>query len=66
METLVWVALIGGVTSVILIQLPRIVVWCLELIEKYHRYKSRRAIIIRREAPADGPDADADDGVTNQ
>ena len=61
--TVVWVTLVGGVVSVILIELPRIVVWCLELVEKYQRLKSRRTVLIR-EAPAEGPGPDTNDDTS--
>ncbi|MEJ2722404.1 MAG: hypothetical protein P8181_14890 [bacterium] len=59
---LVWVALVGGVASVILIELPRIVVWCLELVEHYHKLKARRSDSCERGAPADAPVASSEDG----
>ena len=61
--TLVWVALVGGVVSVILIELPRIVVWCLELVEKYHKLKSRRTVLIR-EAPVEGLASDSEEDAS--
>ena len=61
--TVVWVALIGGVVSVVLIELPRIVVWCIELVEAYHKFKNQRTVLFRK-APVEGPVTDSDDGTS--
>lgn len=58
----IWVALVGGVASVILIELPQIVVWCLELVERYHNFKARRSYLGERGAQADTPAARPEDG----
>jgi hypothetical protein len=39
METLVWVALVGGTGTILLLELPRLVIWCLRLVEKLQKIR---------------------------
>ena len=61
MEILLWVALVGGVVSIILTQLPRIVVGCIELVEKYHAFRNRRRVAMDRTPSREGPVQSPDD-----
>lgn len=41
-RTIVWIALFGGTGVVILVTLPRVVIWCLEIVETFQKTRSRK------------------------
>ncbi len=48
-RVIVWIALFGGTGAVVLMILPRIVVWCLEIVDGIQITRSnRRALMARR------------------
>ena len=54
-ETIVWVALLGGTGIILLLQLPRIVIWCLEIVERLQKVRFHRKMLSRRHADTDEP-----------
>jgi hypothetical protein len=41
-RTIVWIALFGGTGAVILFTLPRVVIWCLEIVESFQKARSQK------------------------
>jgi hypothetical protein len=57
-RTIVWVALFGGTGVVILITLPQVVIWCLEIVESIQNTKShRKTLHASHKAPQETPQA---------
>jgi hypothetical protein len=59
-RTIVWLALFGGTGVVILIELPQIVIWCLEIVEAIQKARSRKRTLLAphtkpRETPSPLP-----------
>ncbi len=51
-RTIVWIALFGGTGAVILVTLPRVVIWCLEIVESFHKARSQKKAL---NSPHKGP-----------
>ena len=41
-QTIMWVALFGGTGVVILVALPQVVIWCLEIVENIQKTRSSK------------------------
>ena len=55
-RTIVWVALFGGTGVVILVALPQVVIWCLEIAENIQKTRSRKkALHASHRAPQETP-----------
>jgi hypothetical protein len=55
-ETVVWVALVAGTAAVLLIELPRICIWCLEIVEKAQNIRIHKKVLQRTPPPDERPD----------
>ena len=55
-ETVVWVALIAGTAAVLLIELPRICIWCLEIVERAQKVRFHKKLLHRRPSKDELPD----------
>ena len=55
-RTIVWIALFGGTGAVILVTLPRVVIWCLEIVETFQKARSRKkALNTPHKSPQETP-----------
>ena len=55
-RAIVWIALFGGTGVVIVVTLPQIVIWCLEIVENFQKTKSRRkALLTPHKNPPETP-----------
>jgi len=59
-RTIVAIALFGGTGIVILLTLPQVVIWCLEIVENFQKTKSRKKALnaphkSSQEAPPPAP-----------
>jgi hypothetical protein len=55
-RTIVWIALFGGTGAVILVTLPRVVIWCLEIVETFQKVRSqKRALHTPHKNPPETP-----------
>ncbi|UCG52594.1 MAG: hypothetical protein JSW58_03325 [Candidatus Latescibacterota bacterium] len=64
METLVWVALVGGTATVLLLELPHLVIWCLKLVEKLQKIRYEKARLSAGEPHADEQVAGSEKGAS--
>ncbi len=58
-ETVVWVALVAGTAAVLLIELPRICIWCLEIVERTQNVRIHKRLLHRKptkDEPQSTPD----------
>jgi hypothetical protein len=51
-RTIVWIALFGGTGAVILVTLPRVVIWCLEIVDTFQKARSQKKAL---NTPHTGP-----------
>lgn len=49
-ETVVWVALVAGTAAVLLIELPRICIWCLEIVERAQNVRVHKRLLHRKQS----------------
>jgi hypothetical protein len=57
-RTIVWLALFGGTGVVILIALPQVVIWCLEIVETIQKTRShKKALHAPHKHPQETPQA---------
>jgi hypothetical protein len=61
-ETVVWVVLLGATGIVLLIQLPRIVIGCLELVERFQKMRFHKKRLFGRYVHADESALHSQDG----
>lgn len=52
-ETVVWVALVAGTAAVLLIELPRICIWCLEIVERMQNVRIHKKLLHRKPTDAE-------------
>jgi hypothetical protein len=52
-RTIMWIALFGGTGAVILVALPQVVIWCLEIVEGIQKAKSQRKALLASSKAAD-------------
>ena len=54
-ETVVWAALIAGTAAVLLIELPRICIWCLEIVERAQKVRFHKKLLHRKPSKDERP-----------
>jgi hypothetical protein len=55
-ETVVWVALVAGTAAVLLIELPRICIWCLEIVERAQNIRFHKKLLNRTPTKDERPE----------